>query len=307
MAASALWLVWMREDEDKVMNPPNELLRREELIEQASLDALGLLDEFEAAHYARSFHAAPASVQEEIRRLQAAVTTDAALLADEDPPADLRAKVMGSVREAMDEEARELKPIATIGTKSSRGSASGATALGATALMERERPGLKLRVAERMVSVWRAASVGLAASLVAAAVWMYVLSVEMNRVEQLVQNGATSQEIDAELGPGFRALLNAPGRTAYSLAGSDPSVFGALLHVGSEGDTVFIFAVGLRSNVDYTVRVATAANGNLDLGTFTGGPTLSGCRLNSMNLVSAVVLKVEVTDPSGKVVLTLRG
>jgi hypothetical protein len=292
----------MREDEDKVMNPPNELLRREELIEQASLDALGLLDEFEAAHYARSFHAAPASVQEEIRRLQAAMATDAALLADEEPPADLRAKVMGSVREAMDEEARELKPIATIGSKSSRSSAPAAAEL-----IERERMGLKLRAVERLVSVWRAASVGLAASLVAALVWIHVFKGEMNRVEQLVQNGATSQEIESQLGSGFRALLNAPGRTAYPLAGSDPSVFGALLHVASEDDMVFIFAVGLRANVDYTVRVATAANGNLDLGTFTGGSTLSGCRLNAMNLVSAIVLKVEVTDPTGKVVLTLRG
>lgn len=282
------------------MNPPDELLRREELIEQASLDALGLLDEFEAAHYARSFHAAPASVQEEVRRIQAAISTDPALLSDEEPPADLRSRVLGAVHGAIDQEANELKPIATIGARAPR-RAEATDVAG----LERERMVLQLRSVERTVSMWRAASVGLAASLVAALVWINVFTNQMNRVEQLVQNASTAQEIEAQVGPGFRALLNAPGRTAYALSGTDPSVFGALFHVGSEGDQVFILTIGLRANVDYSVRAVTAG-GTLDLGTFTGGSALSGCSLRSADLASAGVLKVEVCDPAGKVVLTHR-
>ena len=70
----------MREDRAAAMTTPE--MPREELLELASLDALGLLDEFDSAHFTRSFHAAPASVQDEIRRLQASIATDAALLSD---------------------------------------------------------------------------------------------------------------------------------------------------------------------------------------------------------------------------------
>ena len=97
-----------------------ELLRREELLELAALDAMGQLDEFEADHYTRSFHAAPASVQEEIRRLQAEIATDEAFLSDEEMPADLKARVMGAVTAAIDEEAAALRPIASIGVRGTR-------------------------------------------------------------------------------------------------------------------------------------------------------------------------------------------
>ncbi len=43
-----------------------EPMTRKELLELAALDVLGLLDEYEAAYYTRSFHHAPASVQDEI-------------------------------------------------------------------------------------------------------------------------------------------------------------------------------------------------------------------------------------------------
>ncbi len=61
------------------MSPPTPMTR-EELIELAALDALGLLDEYESALFTRSFHHAPAAVQKEIKDLQAAVTADPSLL-----------------------------------------------------------------------------------------------------------------------------------------------------------------------------------------------------------------------------------
>jgi hypothetical protein len=291
----------MREDEDKVMNTPNELLRREELIEQASLDALGLLDEFEAAHYARSFHAAPASVQEEIRRLQAAVATDAALLADEEPPADLRAKVMGSVREAMDEEARELKPIATIGAKSQRGSA--AVTVG---LVERERVSLAVRRAERLVSIWRAASVGLAASLVAAVVWAMTLDSNVQMVERLLQNELAVKDLESSkaVAPTLRSVILAQGRTVYSLAGVDPKagVGGQLFHLPEDGGKFYILCFGLPTNGKYRVRVMSSS-GSHDLGPFVSGAGVSGCWLASAELNGASLLRIEVVDQNGDAVM----
>lgn len=291
----------MREDEDKVMNPPNELLRREELIEQASLDALGLLDEFEAAHYARSFHAAPASVQEEIRRLQAAVVTDAALLADEEPPADLRARVMGSVRDAMEEEARELKPIATIGSKSSR---AGAPA--AAELVARERLHLTVRRAERLVSIWRAASVGLAASLVAAVVWAVTLESNVQMVERLLQNELAVKDLETnkDVAPTLRSVILSTGRTVYSLAGVDPKagVGGQLFHLTEDGGKFYMLGFGLPTNNQYRVRVI-CSSGPRDLGTFVSGAGVSGCWLASADLNGTSVLRIEVVDQNGDVVM----
>ena len=42
-------------------------MTREELLELAALDAFGLLDDYEAALFTRSFHHAPVAVQDEIR------------------------------------------------------------------------------------------------------------------------------------------------------------------------------------------------------------------------------------------------
>ena len=63
----------------------SEPMTQRELLELAALDALGLLDEFEAAYYTRSFHDAPATVQDEIKRLQAELATDQRLLPGDEP------------------------------------------------------------------------------------------------------------------------------------------------------------------------------------------------------------------------------
>ena len=62
-----------------------EPMTRKELLELAALDVLGLLDEYEAAYYTRSFHHAPATVQDEIKRIQAEVASDESLLPGEEP------------------------------------------------------------------------------------------------------------------------------------------------------------------------------------------------------------------------------
>jgi hypothetical protein len=291
----------MREEEDNVMTQPEELLRREELIEQASLDALGLLDEFEAAHYARSFHAAPASVQEEIRRIQATVVTDDSLLSDEEPPASLRARVLDSVQHAIDDEARALKPIATIGARAMQRSATSAGSV--AEIVEMERAVLRVRSAERLVSIWRAASVGLAASLVAAVVWVFTLDNKVDVIERLVQNGATVELLEREVGPSIRAVLTAQGRTCFAMRGaSDPSVSGTLAHL-PDGNKVFVLAVGLRTNTEFAVKAVTEMGESLDLGSFTSGSGLTGCWLASADLPSLGVQRIEIVDLAGNVVM----
>ncbi len=72
-----------------------------ELLEMASLDALGLLDADEREAFERAFRAAPPSVQAQIRREQLRFCQMDETLPAVEPPLGLRARVLNAVREAM--------------------------------------------------------------------------------------------------------------------------------------------------------------------------------------------------------------
>lgn len=88
-----------------------------ELIELAVLDAHGFLDPIESELFNRSFHNAPASVQDEIIRLQLRLATDESLLPSDLPPSALKGKVIDAVAKAADKEAKRLAPLALIGAR----------------------------------------------------------------------------------------------------------------------------------------------------------------------------------------------
>ena len=90
-------------------------MTREELLELAPLDAFGMLDEYEAALFTRSFHHAPAAVQDEVKSLQASTAGDVAMLPDVEPRPALRGKVLAAVTGAIEAEMEGLAPLAMIG------------------------------------------------------------------------------------------------------------------------------------------------------------------------------------------------
>ncbi len=94
-----------------------EPLTREELLELASLDAFGLLDDFEAKLFTRSFHVAPATVQDEVLRMQAEVAGDLRLLPGEMPDPALRERVLKAVAAAIARGDEKLAPLARIGRR----------------------------------------------------------------------------------------------------------------------------------------------------------------------------------------------
>jgi hypothetical protein len=110
-----------------------------ELLELAVLDAHGLLDPIESELFNRSFHNAPASVQDEIVRLQHRLATDESLLPSDLPAASLKGKVIDAVAKAADNEAKRLAPLALIGARvgAARGNinTTGSVALWRTAAM----------------------------------------------------------------------------------------------------------------------------------------------------------------------------
>jgi hypothetical protein len=289
----------MREERE-FMNSP-ELLRREELIEQASLDALGLLDEFEAAHYARSFHAAPASVQEEVRQIQAAVATDTTLLSDEEPPAGLRGRVLGAVQDAMEAEAAELRPIATIGAR--RLERQPEQREKALAAVELERLGLRMQSMQRTLLVWRAASVALAASLVAAVLWVTVIASEAMHVTQLAENKVSADEAQRFLGNAFPAFVRNANCDLVTLNGlGKERHMCAVVSVNRATGETFVMGLGLHMNMEYTVRLVSP-EGITDLGKITAGNAMTGAKLASLDPAKLALGRLELLDRDGHTVL----
>ncbi|MFM8816768.1 MAG: hypothetical protein ACKOHI_02620, partial [Phycisphaerales bacterium] len=91
--------------------------RAPDLRAQAMLDALGMLDEVDAAQFDRAFRDAPPSVQSELRALQAEVAADPAFLSasDEAPAADLKVRTLARVMTEVDRQEADFAPIAHIG------------------------------------------------------------------------------------------------------------------------------------------------------------------------------------------------
>ena len=91
---------------------------REELLELAQFEMLGVLDPVDTAHFERAFALATPSLQAEIIAVQARVAEDAIFrVVGEQPSAALSLRTMARVVDAMDAESRTAQPIATIGPR----------------------------------------------------------------------------------------------------------------------------------------------------------------------------------------------
>ena len=284
------------------MNSP-ELLRREELIEQASLDALGLLDAFEAAHYAKSFHAAPASVQEEIRQLQAEIATDASLLSDEEPPAGLRGRVMGAVMDSIEHETRELQPIATIGSRARRVAATGATATDIAGVVRDERMNIQHRSMQRSVAVWRAASVALAASLLGSFLWLNVITHEAMSIAQLAQGQATQAQLIEMLGSDYATFSMDKTMRIRSLAALAGESGAAILYCDPKNGDGYLVGFGLARVGTYTIRSIADDGTTITLGQVIGGSRVTATRLARIDSTRLAHSRIEVVDDTGRPIL----
>ncbi|MEY4118280.1 MAG: hypothetical protein RLZZ116_1608 [Planctomycetota bacterium] len=138
-------------------------ISREELLELATADALGVIDEVDSARFEKAFLAASPSVQADIRALQDRIACDPNLLANEQPPASLRLKTLARVAASIEEHA--AAPIATIGPTRARADGRGAIDRDAIVREILERTALERRPTQH---VWRAAALFLFAALVVA-------------------------------------------------------------------------------------------------------------------------------------------
>jgi hypothetical protein len=275
-------------------------LRREELIEQAALEALGLLDERETEVFERAFEDAPENIQEQIRRIQAETVTDVAMLSGEEPPAGLRGKVLAAVVDAVEDEARELQPIASIGVRARRPGRAASTEVAVAVRDEREV--LRLRAAQRHLLVWRAASIALAASLLTTMFWSGMYRLERYSIQQVADNGATLRQLEEQFGIKFAAEMR-NSSFVRPVQAKMANASGTLMLQESSA-TGFLMVFGLTHNQAYTVRVLDAATGSVAFtGKIIGGDGITVARIDGFDRGSLAGKRIELLDAKGELVL----
>ncbi len=207
------------------MTAPNRLTA-DELREWAPLDVYGLLEHDEAELFERSFRDAPASVQDQIRALQAELAeTDT--LPDVLPPSDLRARTIERVVQLADDEAERLAPIGMVGGPS------------------REASGR--RVSGLSWFMWRAATFVLAATGVMLLVFLSVVNEKHNQLTEWALTGFTSDQIQQQIGPDFTEFLfdSEVKRFVFSNAGDPEGSEQAVLYVNEQTGEAFLICDNL--------------------------------------------------------------
>lgn len=149
------------------------MLTTQEMIELAVLDAHGLLEDDERAIFERQFASATPATQAMIRREQTRHADIARVLPDVQPPAELRAKVIGAVRAAMAE----------------------ALFSGAAS----ESLGMRLSDRRSVSSLWRIGTIGAIAACVAMAIMNFELRGTIRDIDRNANTYAYQYTQDLEI------------------------------------------------------------------------------------------------------------
>lgn len=265
-----------------VLNP----LTREELVELAALDLYGLLEDYESTLFTRSLHHAPAAVQKEILELQEDLATDVSLLTDEEPPPELRQRVLDSVAAAMENESTELAPLATIG---------------GSGKLVREAVGRISSNGSR--HFWRAATFALAGAVLVMAYFYAEAQRHSTDIVNLVTHNELMQ-IEAILGPRMTSyLLDQSSKIAMKPTNVNARGSGAVFF----NETASSLCVMHRlPDEDYTLRVVFEDGTTQVVNGFKGNGEENLGVTSAMDLTFALsaVTRWEIVNAAGAVLLT---
>jgi hypothetical protein len=258
-------------------------MSREELLEFAALDAFGLLDEYEASLYTRSFHNAPAAVQDQILQLQAQLVSDESFLPTVNPDPSLRSRVLQAVAEAIEHETAQLEPLATIGRPRANADVVGKIEPSAAS------------------HFWRAAAFALCAGLLVVAYFLNQVSVQHNRIAEIALQQNTNAQLEDLIGPTFKEFLfNANSRPVYFAAknGADPK---AVLYMIENSDKAFLVVEDLVPAAElYRLTVKDQAGNVEEVGSFESSGKLAGIHI-ALDRIKTRLTNVtwEISGPSG--------
>lgn len=265
-------------------------MTREELIENAALDAFGFLDEYEAALYTRSFYHAPTAFQEEIIRMQADMVSDETPLPNVIPDETLRDRVLDAVAGAIERENAQLEPLASIGRPRHKDDDVVGTIHNGSA-----------------ARLWRAAAFILSATVIVVSYF----GVEANSRNHQIIVGFLYRQNSEELqrvGPSVKNFLfdrSAKWRVLTpKTAGS--AMKATLVYNDASKDIVLIIdALPFSNTKDYELFAKDSSGTRTALGKFDSTGFLSGVTIRLDTLASTLsTMVLEVTDRGGNVILT---
>jgi hypothetical protein len=283
-------------------------MTRDELIELAALDVYGLLDEYETALYTRSFHNASAAVQDEILRRQAEIAADPSLLGEEEPPEDLRRRVLDSVAFAVEQENVRLAPIATIGRHRAAGEPASSPPMTTAALLNR----MRLALFSGSGQFWRAAAFALCGAVVVMAYFWAETRREATRITELSIGEITSEQLEQLeqlVGPTLQDYLFDPaGRHVVLSADSAEEDARAFLLLDADREQGFLVADGLPVSVtgsSYVLEVTDVNGSRHKVKEFTSTGQLLGVQLSlgSIKLSAASVWSISSSTSDDMVLL----
>lgn len=261
-------------------------MSREELLEYAALDAFGLLDEYEASLYTRSFHNAPAAIQDQILLLQAQLVSDESFLPSVNPDPTLRTRVLQAVADAIEQETAQLEPLATIGRP-------------------RSNPDVVSKIESRAAShFWRAAAFALAAGLLVVAYFLTQLSAQQSRIAELALGRNTEArltQLEELIGPTFTDFLfdaNVEPVRFRAVGAPGPK---AALFLSEDSQLAFLLVKDLAPAAQPYRLTIRDQDGNVEeVQTFESGGKLSGVHV-ALNQIKSKLTSVtwEISGPSG--------
>src|SRR5690606_10201989 len=156
----------------------------QQMIENAMLDALGLLSEQEQREFERAFWAAAPAVQAHVRREQTRLSRIESLLPKVEPPVDLRAAVIQAVRAAMVAQFAEPQVEEV-----------------------RARGPIPILSSLHVSPVWRAASLGFAAAAAVFGATTLFMWGKYTQVDSQMKSNAFNEALVAQAGTDARAIM----------------------------------------------------------------------------------------------------
>jgi hypothetical protein len=264
-------------------------MTQRELLELAALDALGLLDEFEAAYYTRSFHDAPATVQDEIKRVQAELAADQRVLPGDEPDPGLRERVLRAVAQASERDEARLAPLATIGRR--------------RAGEPRHEGRFHLRASGQF---WRAACFVVAGVAVVFALFWVQAQNYVNALSEIAYIDDTECVLEDLIGPTFKDYLFDPETTLVRLMPDQPgSEIRGVVCINERTSLAFLVTDGLaQAGGDaYTLSVEED-NVPRRLRRFGSTGGAQGFSLGHVQVAALATAQWRILDAAGTVILS---
>ena len=283
-----------------------EFLSREELLELAPLEALGLLDSVEEHQFDKGFQAAAPSVQDEVRDLQAAVAAEFGSVSADQPDRALRFRVLAALSAAVESDDAAVAPIAAIGNPASFQRRLDEAATRSLQSDHHVADAVRRDRAARSSMLWRAAALALGSGLLVTLFFANRLSDTARDLAHLALSNqnriALQDDLRDQVGPTYASYLDSTSAVVHSMVGT-PGLGAGVFFVEPLNQTGLFIAFDVpEDRGPFTlVAIDEATNTRVALATITSNQQLAAVEVD---LAGYTGNRFELVDASGVTVLS---